>query len=206
MLLELKGGVEMKIFKKLLLNIVIIISVLMFVSRPCFATESLTSKQQAYLQQYVLTYVQEIEKKGIYEYYEEHDKEISYDNHAHSDGTIKYCCASFCSSMLHQALGANLIDYDKSKAPTYDRNIRTTSFFSPDKNPAFVNVNNEEYVQPGDVIIGGGYRWHAMLYIGINPTTRKTPICRFSLWKITNYRFEFTSQCSSNSGTTKGDK
>lgn len=90
-------------------------------------------------------------------------------------GKIHYSCASFCASMLHQALGVDLIKYDSVRG-AHEPNIRATSFFNPKKNPAFIALNEDDVMQPGDVIVGEGYRWHAMLYIGINPETGKHQI------------------------------
>lgn len=182
----------MKLFNRIIFIIIILIMVVSCFSAPCYAADGLTEQQQAYLRQYVITYVTEgvnpASGRGSWFIYDQaHNKEKSYHNQASSSSSrviaegkygdgytdkIAYCCASFCVSMLYQSIGAPLLERDKIA------NIRGTGFFNPQRNNAFFRVDDSQFLQPGDVIIGTGYRWHAMLYIGMDPATGKHQIAQ----------------------------
>lgn len=84
----------MKLVKKIM-KFIIVISILILFTTPSFATEepeeskpvpkTLTKEQQAYLQRYVLTYVEEGGKKNLFEYNIEHDIYRTYDNIGEAD-------------------------------------------------------------------------------------------------------------------------
>ena len=89
----------MKLVKRIFKNSIVIICILILFTTPSFATEtektqeeenepitrSLTKEQQAYLQRYVLTYVEEGGKKNLFKYDIAHDIYQTYENQASGD-------------------------------------------------------------------------------------------------------------------------
>lgn len=87
----------MKLVKRIM-KFIVIICILILFTTPSFATEteepqeenkpilrSLTKEQQAYLQRYVLTYVEEGGKKNLFKYDIAHDIYQTYENQASGD-------------------------------------------------------------------------------------------------------------------------
>ena len=88
----------MKLVKRIM-KFIVIICILILFTTPSFATEteepqeeenkpisrSLTKEQQAYLQRYVLTYVEEGGKKNLFEYDVAHDIHNTYYNIGDAD-------------------------------------------------------------------------------------------------------------------------
>ena len=161
----IKEVVELKKIKKLCMVIALVMITVLGCSAPCFAeTPAITSEQQAYLANYIRTYVREASHYNYVYYSTVHSTEKSCNNEASSNGQIAFCCASFCAAMLYQALDAKaLLEVDLSN----QLNLRVTSFFSPAKNEMFHELTNDDILVPGDVITYSGYTIHALIYIGI---------------------------------------
>ncbi len=135
----------------------------------------LSTEQQGYLSAYIRAYFSETLKYyGTYNvaahkysisgnhsgiYYQNDEEKLD----ASDIKQMYVSCASLCAGLLHQATGADIWDPETGRGG----NIRGTGFFNPSRGN-FNRVPDDEPLQPGDVITGSGYHWHAMLYIGMD--------------------------------------
>lgn len=175
----------MKILKNITIVLLISILVIQLLTPSAMAleeigivgegTQGLSAEQQGYLSAYVRAYYsQTVEYYGTYgtaahdydiggshrQFYHQNDEEELDQSDLR---LMKVSCASLCAGLLHQALDVDIWDSKTGRGG----NIRGTGFFNP-RGGNFNSIQENEYLQPGDVLVGSGYRWHAMLYIGMD--------------------------------------
>ena len=148
--------------------------------------EALTKMQKDYLIAYTNYYVQQSQALNA-TVYDGTDSAGYHDTYAQNDGTglphghsgtngagksysnrMVLVCSVFTAAMLHQALGVDLeFTLSNGKWPSY----RGSSYANPkytndDGKPYFIKVEENDYLEVGDVISCSGYSEHSMLYLG----------------------------------------
>ena len=147
---------------------------------------ALTKAQKDYLVAYTNYYVKQsqtldatvydgTDSGGYHDTYAQNDGSGLPNGHGGTNGAGKsysnklvLVCSVFTAAMLHQALGVDLeFTLSNGKWPSY----RGSSYANPKyTNSAgkqyFIKVEENEYLEVGDVISCAGYSQHSMLYLG----------------------------------------